>query len=182
MKRLFLAVALLLAPLTATAATITVPAGQPILLHQNEFSMFDVTDFETFSLSFVNAAQWSGGSILYTTNDTLTKPWEATYAGNWSVNFLHPQAQVWTKAFDTTQAFMRFFAVSTYGSTLVHANATGSVDAPAPVPLPAGLGLLFSGLGILGTLRRRAISQWCREVYNIERGDPDLNPKSCGWA
>lgn len=156
MKRILFALALMIAPVAGHAATITVPQDQKTLLSQNEYAVFDVENFDTFSLSFVNAALWSGGSILYTTDRSNTnRPWEATYLGEWSVNFLAPQAHVKKWVFDTTQSFGRWFTVNTYGKTYVHANATGGVETPAPIPLPAAGFLLLAGLGVLGSVRRR---------------------------
>lgn len=155
MKRLFLALALFLAPISAFAATISVPPGQPVTLEQNGHAFFDVTNFDTFTFAFTNAALWSGGSILYTTDKTLTKPWEAQHVGTFAVNILD-QFDIRKFVFDTTQEFARFFAVCTYGRCGVAVNAEGpAAPPPAPVPLPAAAPLLLAGLGALALIRRR---------------------------
>lgn len=170
-RTILTAAALALMAVKADAATITVPAGQDAILHQNEAAYFDVTDFTGFSLSFTNAEWWSGGSILYTTDKTLTKPWEAKALDTWAVSIVNPtDIFVWT--YDTVQEFGRFFVVGTYGKSWVHANVTG-VDAPAPVPVGPGAVFLLTGLAGLGL---------ARAMNSVKRGDPDVVPESCGWA
>lgn len=138
------------------AATITVPVGQDYILHQNEAAYFDVTDFTGFSLSFTNAEWWSGGSILWTTDKTLTKPWEAKHLDTWGVSIVNP-TDIFAWTYDTVQDFGRFFVVGTYGKSFVHANVTG-VDAPAPVPLPGAVALMLGALGsLLAVGKRKAL-------------------------
>lgn len=145
------AIALVLSPLAAVAATITVPAGHPLTLKQNEHSYFDVRDFQTFSLAFTNAAFYSGGNILVTTDATNTnRPWEAKHLFAFGLTPENPTSIfVWN--FDTVQTFARYFVVNTYGEWKPFANAS----APAPVPLPAAGGLLLAGIVGLAALKRR---------------------------